>query len=157
MERRGAGHTVAVLTTDEQHANPHGTVHGAVFYAVAGAAVAAAANDAENSGIITSVLVEYLQPASLGDELYAEVAREVSTGREDIFTGPCAGAPRATCWPGCGPGAPAGPAPAEPPRAEPRRPAGPGRHSDGRICGNHVIDATRPRPAEWDPCRSATS
>ena len=52
-----------------------------------GAAVAAAANDAENSGIISSVLVEYLQPAALGDELYAEVAREVSTGREDIFTG----------------------------------------------------------------------
>ena len=87
MERRGAGHTVAILTTDERHANPHGTVHGAVFYAVAGAAVAAAANDAENSGIISSVLVEYLQPAALGDELYAEVAREVSTGREDIFTG----------------------------------------------------------------------
>ena len=87
VERRGPGHTVATLTTDERHANPHGTVHGAVFYAVAGAAVAAAANDAENSGIISSVLVEYLQPAALGDELYAEVTREVSTGREDIFTG----------------------------------------------------------------------
>ena len=87
MERRGAGHTVAVLTTDERHANPHDTVHGAVFYAVAGAAVAAAANDQESSGIISSVLVEYLQPAALGDQLYAEVAREVSTGREDIFTG----------------------------------------------------------------------
>jgi acyl-CoA thioesterase len=87
VQRHDAGHTVAILTTGEQHANPHGTVHGAVFYAVAGAAVAAAANDAENSGIISSVLVEYLQPAALGDELYAEVAREVSTGREDIFTG----------------------------------------------------------------------
>jgi acyl-CoA thioesterase len=87
VERRGTGHTVAVLTTDDRHGNPHGTVHGAVFYAVAGAAVAAAANDAENSGIISSVLVEYLQPAALGDELYAEVAREASTGREDIFTG----------------------------------------------------------------------
>jgi acyl-CoA thioesterase len=87
VERRGPGHTVALLTTDERHANPHRTVHGAVFYAVAGAAVAAAANDAENSGIISSVLVEYLQSAALGDELYAEVAREVSTGREDIFTG----------------------------------------------------------------------
>ena len=81
------GHTVAVLTTDGRHANPHGTVHGAVFYAVAGAAVAAAANDAEHSGIISSVLVEYLQPAAIGDELYAEVTREVSTDREDIFTG----------------------------------------------------------------------
>ena len=87
VERRSSGHTVATLTTDERHANPHGTVHGAVFYAVAGAAVASAANDAENSGIISSVLVEYLQPAALGDELCAEVAREVSTGREDIFTG----------------------------------------------------------------------
>jgi acyl-CoA thioesterase len=87
VERRDAGHTVAALTTDDRHANPHGTVHGAVFYAVAGAAVAAAANDAEHSGIISSVLVEYLQPAALGDELFAEVTREVSTGREDIFTG----------------------------------------------------------------------
>jgi acyl-CoA thioesterase len=87
VERRASGHTVASLTTDDRHANPHGTVHGAVFYAVAGAAVAAAANDAENSGIISSVLIEYLQPAALGDSLFAEVAREVSTGREDIFTG----------------------------------------------------------------------
>jgi acyl-CoA thioesterase len=87
VARRDAGHTVAVLTTGDRHANPHGTVHGAVFYAVAGAAVAAAANDDEYSGIISSVLVEYLQPASLGDELYAEVTRAVSTGREDIFTG----------------------------------------------------------------------
>ena len=75
VDRRGPGHTVALLRTAAQHANPHGTVHGAVFYAVAGAAVAAAANDAEHSGIITSVLVEYLQPASIGDELSAEVAR----------------------------------------------------------------------------------
>ena len=87
VDRRGPGHTVAVLHTDERHANPHNTVHGAVFYAVAGAAVAAAANDDESSGIISSVLVEYLQPAVLGDQLYAEVSREVSTGREDIFTG----------------------------------------------------------------------
>jgi acyl-CoA thioesterase len=87
VTRRGAGHTVAVLSTTADHANPHGTVHGAVFYAVAGAAVAAAANDEDSSGIISSVLVEYLQPAAVGDELFAEVAREASTEREDIFTG----------------------------------------------------------------------
>jgi acyl-CoA thioesterase len=87
VERRGPGHTVATLLTRDDHANPHGTVHGAVFYAVAGAAVAAAANDEEVSGIVSSVLVEYLQPAALGDVLQAEVSKEVSTGREDIFTG----------------------------------------------------------------------
>jgi acyl-CoA thioesterase len=87
VQRNRPGHTVATLTTDRHHANPHGTVHGAVFYAVAGAAVAAAANDEEHSGIISSVLVEYLQPAALGDVLYAEVARDASTEREDIFTG----------------------------------------------------------------------
>jgi acyl-CoA thioesterase len=85
--RRGGGHTVATLRTTGDHANPHGTVHGAVFYAVAGAAVAAAANDDDHSGIISSVLVEYLQPAAVGDELRAEVTREASTDREDIFTG----------------------------------------------------------------------
>ncbi len=87
VARQAAGHVVATLHTDGRHANPHGTVHGAVFYAVAGAAVAAAANDDEHSGIISSVLVEYLQPAALGDELFAEVTREASTDREDIFTG----------------------------------------------------------------------
>jgi acyl-CoA thioesterase len=87
VTRRGAGETIAVLTTTADHANPHGTVHGAVFYAVAGAAVAAAANDDDHSGIISSVLVEYLQPAAIGDELFADVAREASTDREDIFTG----------------------------------------------------------------------
>src|SRR5580698_539753 len=84
VERRGPGHTVALLTTDHRHANPHGTVHGAVFYAVAGAAVAAAANDDEHSGIISSVLVEYLQSAALGDVLYAEISKDASTDREDI-------------------------------------------------------------------------
>jgi len=49
--------------------------------------VAAAANDEAHSGIISSVLVEYLQPAAIGDVLYAEITREISTGREDIFTG----------------------------------------------------------------------
>jgi acyl-CoA thioesterase len=87
VQRRGAGHTVASLTTDDRHANPHGTVHGAVFYAVAGAALAAAANDDEHSGIVTSVLVEYLRPAAIGDVLSAEVSRGVSTEREDIFIG----------------------------------------------------------------------
>jgi acyl-CoA thioesterase len=87
VARRDAGHTVATLRTDDRHANPHGTVHGAVFYAVCGAAVAAAANDETHSGIISSVLVEYLQPAAIGDELFAEVVREASTEREDIFTG----------------------------------------------------------------------
>jgi acyl-CoA thioesterase len=87
VQRKAPGHTVAFLTTADQHANPHGTVHGAVFYAVAGAAVAAAANDEEHSGIVSSVLVEYLQGGAIGDVLYAEVTREVSTSREDIFTG----------------------------------------------------------------------
>jgi len=87
VERQEQGHTVATLKTAPRHANPHGTVHGAVFYAVAGAAVAAAANDDEYSGIISSVLVEYLQSAAIGDTLFAEVRRHVSTDREDIFTG----------------------------------------------------------------------
>jgi acyl-CoA thioesterase len=87
VERRGPGHTEARLTTDDRHANPHGTVHGAVFYAVAGAAIAAAANDEEHSGIISSVLVEYLKPAAVGDELLAEARRDISTDREDIFLG----------------------------------------------------------------------
>jgi acyl-CoA thioesterase len=87
VERLGPGHAVATLHTDPQHANPHGTVHGAVFYAVAGAAIAAAANDADHSGIVSSVLVEYLQPAAIGDVLRADVAKELSTAREDIFTG----------------------------------------------------------------------
>jgi acyl-CoA thioesterase len=87
VQRRGPGHTVATLTTDGRHANPHGTVHGAVFYAVAGAAVAAAANDDQHSGIVSSVLVEYLQPAAIGDVLYAEITKDASTEREDIFTG----------------------------------------------------------------------
>ena len=78
---------MATLQTDEHHANPHGTVHGAVFYAVAGAAVAAAANDDDHSGIVSSVLVEYLRPAAIGDVLRAEISKEASTDREDIFTG----------------------------------------------------------------------
>jgi hypothetical protein len=49
--------------------------------------VAALANDDERSGLISSVAIDYLRPASLGDQLVAEVRREVSTEREDIFTG----------------------------------------------------------------------
>ena len=49
--------------------------------------MAAAANDAEHSGIVSSVLVEYLRPAAIGDQLFAEIRREVTTEREDLFTG----------------------------------------------------------------------
>jgi acyl-CoA thioesterase len=87
VRRLGPGHAVATVDTAPHHANPHGTVHGVVFYAVAGAALAAAANDDEHSGMVSSVLVEYLQPAAIGDALHAEVSREISTDREDIFTG----------------------------------------------------------------------
>jgi acyl-CoA thioesterase len=65
-------------------------VHGAVFYAVAGAAVAAAANDDENSGIISSVLVEYLQPAALGDVLRAEVSGRCRRAARTSSPGPSA-------------------------------------------------------------------
>ena len=104
VTRRGSGQTVAALTTTEQHANPHGTVHGAVFYAVAGATVAAAANDAEHSGIISSVLVEYLHPASIGDELYAEVARGFDRARGHLhrYRAPCRGRRPAGLGPGPG-------------------------------------------------------
>ena len=152
VERCGPGHTVARLTTDQRHANPHATVHGAVFYAVAGAAVAAAANDEENSGIISSVLVEYLQPAALGDELYAEVTREVSTGREDIFTGTVRRGAEGDllAWVRA-----RGHAPGPPglslrrvgrPTAAPSGLRGYRCCGDGRICGNQVIDATRLGP-----------
>jgi acyl-CoA thioesterase len=87
VERLGPGHAVATLTTGAHHGNPHGTVHGALTYAVAGAAIALAANDEQRSGIVSSVLVEYLQPGNIGDVLRAEVVSEISTAREDIFTG----------------------------------------------------------------------
>ncbi len=85
VERLGPGRTRAQLRTGPQHTNPHGTVHGAVFYAVAGSAVAAAANDEESSGIITSVLVEYLRPVHPGDTMTADVEPVARTGREDVF------------------------------------------------------------------------
>jgi acyl-CoA thioesterase len=87
VTRLDSGHVAATLSTDSRHGNPHATVHGAVFYAVAGAAIAAAANDDDRSGLISSVAIDYLLPAALGDQLIAEVRREVSTEREDIFTG----------------------------------------------------------------------
>jgi acyl-CoA thioesterase len=87
VQRLGPGHALATLTTGTQHANPHGTVHGALFYAVAGAAIAVAANDEERSGIVSTVIVDYLQPGAIGDVLRAEVVNEISTAREDIFTG----------------------------------------------------------------------
>jgi acyl-CoA thioesterase len=87
VERLGPGHAVATMTTAAQHANPHGTVHGALFYAVAGAAIAVAANDEQRSGIVSTVIVDYLQPGAIGDVLRAEVVNEISTAREDIFTG----------------------------------------------------------------------
>ena len=143
VERRGAGHTVAVLATDERHANPHGTVHGAVFYAVAGAAVAAAANDAESSGIISSVLVEYLQPAALGDELYAEVdAHGVDRAGGHLHR---VGAPwRRRRSAGLGTGPRHAPNPHHLILHRPWRPVRPRSH--GRICGNHVLDAIAQRP-----------
>jgi len=68
----------------------------------------AAANDAEHSGIVSSVLVEYLQPAAIGDQLYAR-CRGRSRRREDIFTGTVSRGSRATARLGARPRDPPGP------------------------------------------------
>jgi acyl-CoA thioesterase len=83
--RLGSGHTRASLTSAANHANPHGTVHGVVLYAVAGAAIAAAGNDAERSWMISTLSVDYLRPAQVGDRLSAEVQRDEQTTREDLY------------------------------------------------------------------------
>ena len=125
-------------------------MHGAVFYAVAGAAVAAAANDADHSGIISSVLVEYLRPAAIGDELHAEVTREVSTDREDIFTGTVRRGEAGDLLAWVRARGRAGPARAE--RLAPERTGRAGLvATHGRICGNCVIDAMAPAPLRVGP------
>ena len=108
VTRRGPGHTVAVLTTKEQHANPHGTVHGAVFYAVAGAAVAAAANDAEHSGHHHLGPRRVPAPAAIGDELFAEVERDgLDRARGHLHRHRAPGRGRRPAGLGPGPGHPA--------------------------------------------------
>ncbi len=81
----GPGRTNASLKSGPEHANPHGTVHGVVLYAVAGAAIAAAGNDATSSWMISTLTVDYLRPAQLGDLLSAEVELDERTEREDLF------------------------------------------------------------------------
>jgi acyl-CoA thioesterase len=81
----GAGRTIARLVTGPEHANPHGTVHGVVLYAVAGAAIAAAGNDGTSSWVISTLTVDYLRPAQLGEVITAEVERAEQTEREDLF------------------------------------------------------------------------
>jgi acyl-CoA thioesterase len=84
VTRQGPGRATASLATTEEHANPHGTIHGAVFYAVAGASIAAAVNDDEHSGVITTVVIDYLRAARPGDRLRAEAEVAERTEREDL-------------------------------------------------------------------------
>jgi len=79
------GRTRATMQSRPEHANPHGTVHGVVLYAVAGAAIAAAGNDDERSWMISTLSVDYLRPAQVGDVITAEVTLAERTPREDLF------------------------------------------------------------------------
>jgi acyl-CoA thioesterase len=85
VDAQGDGRASATIVAGLEHTNPHDTVHGAVFYAVAGAAIAAAANDAVHSGVITSVLIDYLRPAHPGDTLRADAQVAERLEREDLF------------------------------------------------------------------------
>jgi acyl-CoA thioesterase len=81
----GNGKATASLEVASQHLNPHGTAHGAVMYSVVGTALAAAANDEEHSGVVSSVIIHYLNPAYPGDRLLATASLAERLPREDLF------------------------------------------------------------------------
>lgn len=85
VERIASGVVESSVTVGPHHLNPHGTAHGALLYAVGGVALAAAANDAEHSGLVTSVNIDYLRPARMGDRLVARAELAERTPREDLF------------------------------------------------------------------------
>lgn len=85
VTRITGGTVEATATVAPHHLNPHGTAHGALLYTVGGVALAAAANDAEYSGLVSSVLIDYVRPARVGDHLVARAELAERTPGEDIF------------------------------------------------------------------------
>ena len=86
VTRLGPGLAQSALTIGPDHLNPHATAHGALIYSLAGVALAAAANDEEHSGVVSSVLIDYLHPAVAGDALVARAEPAERLAREDLFT-----------------------------------------------------------------------
>ncbi len=85
VSRGGQHSATATVEVTADHLNPNGQGHGGLTFAVASAALAAAANDEQYSGVATSVHVDYVRPASLGDTLVAETELEERLDREDLF------------------------------------------------------------------------
>ena len=81
----GGGNATAAITVTEHHLNPHGTAHGSFIYSIAGLALAAAANNDTHSGVVSSVLIDYLSPARAGDDLLATARVVERMPKEDIF------------------------------------------------------------------------
>ena len=81
----GGGNATAAITVSEDHLNPHGTAHGSFIYSIAGLALAAAANNDTHSGVVSSVLIDYVSPARPGDALLATARVVERMPKEDIF------------------------------------------------------------------------
>ena len=101
-------------------------------------------------GIISSVLVEYLATRRARRRAVRRGGAERSRpAARTSSPAPCAGAPRATCWPGCGPAAPAGPPGRVRTRRRRHRGCGGSRLVDGRRSLQRTM--TRPKRASTEP------
>ena len=166
VERRGAGHTVAAL--DHGRAARQPARDGARRRLLRGGRRRGRRGGQRRRELRHHLVGPRRVPAAgraRRRALRRGDARGVDRVGRTSSRGPCAGASRATCWPGCGRGARGGPAPAEPGAGstactdakDPARGSLVGEDpADGRICGNQVIDATAPVTAQWEPCSSAT-
>jgi acyl-CoA thioesterase len=75
----------AALRVAASHLNGHGTVHGGVIFLLADTAFGCACNGDEEEHTIASASIEFIRPATLGEELVADARRRTGHGRSGIY------------------------------------------------------------------------
>ncbi|MDQ6650822.1 MAG: hotdog fold thioesterase [Actinomycetota bacterium] len=81
----GPGWARAAVEVSPRHENMHGTAHGGLVFSVADAALQAASNSHGPTAVATSVAINYVRPASVGDSLLAEALEEHVGGRLGLY------------------------------------------------------------------------
>ena len=85
IEEAREGYARVAMTVLPAMTNGHGQAHGGMIFALADSAFAYACNSRNRTAVAASASIVFLSPAALGEELVAEAAEVMASGRSGAY------------------------------------------------------------------------
>jgi acyl-CoA thioesterase len=85
LDEVGAGYARLSMRVSDQMVNGQRVCHGGLIFALADSSFGYACNTHNQRALAASCSIEFLAPAQLGDELFAEARETARTGRSGVY------------------------------------------------------------------------